>query len=215
MVSPAARRRILLGDWNRFVRDPLDLARIGFVVLLVVFAVQGDVKGTFNMVVGTVMVLTARAINLPRLYDLALILAMVFTMVGEAFGLYDAIAWYDRLVHFVVPLFACQVMYIALARIEVLPDLKDETALRHGWGIFVVTAALGIAVGGVWEVFEFTSDGAFGSNLSEGNSDTVGDLIADSAGSFAGAGLLVLYAKRGWGSVKRIPGENRFEEVSA
>jgi len=39
----------------------------------------------------------------------------------------------------------------------------------------------------VWEVFEFTADGVFGSNLSEGNTDTVGDLI----------------------------GENRFEEVSA
>jgi hypothetical protein len=67
----------------------------------------------------------------------------------------------------------------------------------------------------VWEVFEYTADAVLGSNLSEGNSDTVGDLIADSAGSLLGAGLLVAYAVKGWGSVRRIPGENRFEDASA
>ncbi len=214
-MASATARKVVLGDWNRFVRDPLDLIRIAFVVLLVVFAVQGDVKGTFNLAIACLLGFLGRAVQLPRLYDLALLLAMVFTMVGEAFGLYDSITWYDRLVHTVVPLLTAQVMYIGLARLEVLPDLRDETGNRRLWGIFIVTAALGIAIGAVWEVFEFTSDGAFGSNLSEGNTDTVGDLIADSAGSLAGAGLLVLYAKRGWGSVKRIPGENRFEEVSA
>ena len=31
----------------------------------------------------------------------------------------------------------------------------------------------------------------------------------------AGGGLIVLWAKKGWGSVRRIPGENRREEVIA
>jgi hypothetical protein len=214
-MRSAAARRVVLGDWNRVVRDPLDVLRIAFVVLLVVFAVRGDVKGTFNLAIACALVLLARAILLPRVYDLALVVAMAFTMVGEAFGVYDALPWYDRLVHVVVPLLTSQVMYVALARLEVLPDLRDETGRRALWGMFIVTAALGIAVGGVWEVFEWSSDGIFGSNLSEGNTDTVGDLIADTAGSLLGAGLLVLYAARGWGSVKRIPGENRFEETSA
>ncbi len=214
-MASATARKVVLGDWNRFVRDPLDLIRIAFVVLLVVFAVQGDVKGTFNLAIACLLGFLGRAVQLPRLYDLALLLAMVFTMVGEAFGLYDSITWYDRLVHTVVPLLTAQVMYIGLARLEVLPDLRDETGNRRLWGIFIVTAALGIAVGGVWEVFEYTADAVLGSNLSEGNSDTVGDLIADSAGSLLGAGLLVAYAVKGWGSVRRIPGENRFEDASA
>ncbi len=214
MASPTARR-VVLGDWGRWIRDPLDLLRIAFVAGLVWFAVQGEVKGTFNLAVAVAFVALARAIELPRLYDLAVCVAMAFTMVGEAVGLYDTWAWYDRLVHVVVPLLAAQVLYIALARVEVLPDLRDETATRHHVGIFVVTAALGIAVGGVWEVFEYACDAAFGSNLSEGNADTVGDLIADTAGSLAGGALLVAYSRYGWGSVRRIPGENRFEDVSA
>jgi hypothetical protein len=214
MASPTARR-ILLGDWNRWIRDPLDVLRLAFVAGLVWFAANGDVKGTFNLAIAVALVALARIIQLPRLYDLAVVVAMTFTMVGEALGLYDSWAWYDRLVHVVVPLLSAQVLYIALARIEVLPDLRDETATRHHVGIFVVTAALGIAVGGVWEVFEYTSDAAFGSNLSEGNADTVGDLIADTAGSLAGGALLVAYARFGWGSVRRIPGENRFEDTSS
>jgi hypothetical protein len=214
-MASVTARRLVLGDWSRWVRDPLDLMRLGFAAGLVWFAVQGDVKGTFNLALGLVVVALARAVQLPRLYDLAVIVAMVFTMVGEALGLYDSILWYDRLVHVVVPLLWAQVLYIGLARLEVLPDLRDETSTRHHVGIFVVTAALGIAVGGVWEVFEYTSDAAFGSNLSESNGDTVGDLIADTAGSLAGGALLVAYSRFGWGSVKRISGENRHEEVSA
>jgi hypothetical protein len=67
----------------------------------------------------------------------------------------------------------------------------------------------------MWEIFEWFSDYTFGSNLSEGNDDTVGDLMADALGAFTGGGLLVLWTVRSWGSVRRIPGENRFEDVSA
>jgi hypothetical protein len=78
-----------------------------------------------------------------------------------------------------------------------------------------VTAALGIAIGGVWELFEWTSDEVFGSNLSMGNDDTVVDLASDTLGALAGGALLVAWAKYGWGSVRRVPGQNRYEDVSA
>jgi hypothetical protein len=54
-----------------------------------------------------------------------------------------------------------------------------------------VAAALGIAIGGVWELFEWASDEMFGSNLSMGNDDTVGDFASDTLGALAGGGLLV------------------------
>jgi hypothetical protein len=72
-----------------------------------------------------------------------------------------------------------------------------------------------LLVGGVWEIFEWGSDELFGSNLSMGNDDTVGDLIADTLGSIAGGLLLVAWTKYGWGSVRRVPGTNRAEDVDA
>ena len=91
-----------------------------------------------------------------------------------------------------------QVAYIALARIEILPDLREEFAPRHYLGLFVVTFALGVAIGGVWEIFEWASDAVFGSNLSMSNDDTVGDLISDTLGALAGGALLVAWARYGW-----------------
>ncbi|MGY2084081.1 hypothetical protein [Blastococcus sp. SYSU DS0539] len=80
-------------------------------------------------------------------------------------------------------------------------------------GIAVVTAALGVTVGALWEIYEWRSDAWSGTALSEGNDDTNGDLVRDGLGSLAGAALLV--ARFGWGSVRRIPGVNTHEEVDA
>jgi hypothetical protein len=208
-------RTLLLGDWSRTVRDPLDLLRAAFFVGALVFLALGEMKGVANLLVGGIALLIARAIDLPRLYDLGFTIAMILTGWGEALGLYDAWEPYDNVVHFIVPMLTSQVVYIALARIEVLPDLRDEFTPRHYVGLFVVTTSLGIAIGGVWELFEWTSDELFGSNLSMGNDDTVTDLACDTAGALTGGALLVAWAKFGWGSVRRVPGENRFEDVSA
>jgi hypothetical protein len=208
-------RKLLMGDWSRIVRDPLDVLRLVFAAGAVAFAAAGDVAATFNLLLAFAVLLAARIANLPRLYDLAVIVALTFTQGGEALNLYDAIAWYDRVVHFVVPLLVSQIIYLCLARIEVMPDPSQETLPRHEAGMFVAVFALGLAAGALWEIFEWTSDGLFGSALSEGNNDTVGDLIADACGSLAGGALMVLWAKRGWGSVRRIPGENRREDTRA
>ena len=45
-----------------------------------------------------------------------------------------------------------------------------------------------------------------------GNDDTVGDLISDTLGAAAGGLLLVAWTKYGWGSVRRVPGDNRAED---
>jgi hypothetical protein len=208
-------RKLLMGDWSSTVRDPLDVLRLAFAVGAVAFALAGDVAGTFNLLLAFAVLVAARLANLPRVYDLAVIVALVFTQGGEALNLYDAIAWYDRVVHVVVPMLASQVVYLCLARIEVMPDPSQETLPRHEAGMFVAVFALGLAVGALWEIFEWSSDGLFGSALSEGNTDTVGDLIADACGSLAGGALMVLWARRGWGSVRRIPGENRREQMRA
>jgi len=208
-------RTVLMGDWGRTVRDPIDVLRATFFLGAAIFLIAGEMKGVSNLLVGGIALLVARAIDLPRLYDLGFTVAMILTGWGEALGLYDAWKPYDNVVHFVVPMLCSQVAYIALARIEVLPDMREEFVPRRYAGIFTVTFALGVAIGGVWEIFEWASDGLLGSNLSMGNDDTVGDLISDTLGAATGGALLVAWTKYGWGSVRRVPGKNRREDVAA
>ena len=53
-----------------------------------------------------------------------MIVALLFTQGGEAVNLYEAIAWYDRVVHVVVPLLASQVVYLVE---EPAPVVRERT----------------------------------------------------------------------------------------
>jgi hypothetical protein len=208
-------RRLLLGDWTPVVRDGIDLLRIGLLAGVVVFAVLDDWSGAaFLAFLGALTVL-ARLINLPRVYDLCFTAAMVLQGYGEVLGVYDMWVPFDDVVHFTLPLLTAPVVYIGLARLEVVPDPRDETHLPHYVGIFVLTAALGVTVGALWEMVEWRSDAWFGTELQHGNVDTMGDLVRDTLGSLVGGALLVVWTLYGWGSVRRIPGVNTHEDVSA
>jgi hypothetical protein len=202
---------MILGDWHPWLRDPIDVLRGLLVVGAVAFALAGDGRGALLLGGAAVVAFAVRPLLLPRAYDLCLVVALTLQAWGEALGLYDSISWFDNVVHFSLPFFGAPTLYIVLARLDVVPDPKDDTQLRHYVGIAIVSFALGVALGALWEIAEWVSDNALGSSLQIDNDDTVGDLIADSLGALCGAALLVCWARWGWGSVRRIPGENRFE----
>ena len=208
-------RTLILGDWNPWIRDPIDVMRLLLVLGAAGFLVAGDTSGAALLGGAGALAWLVRPLQLPRAYDACFVAALTLQAVGEALGAYDAIPWFDVVAHFSLPFFLAPTLYIALARADVVPDPKDETTTRHYVGMFVVTFALGVALGGLWEIWEWVSDHTLGSSLQLGLDDTVGDLVADSAGALLGAALLVCWARYGWGSVRRIPGENRFEDTEA
>lgn len=207
-------RRLIMGDWGRVVRDPLDLLRILLVLGAVASLVAGEGSGAVYLLVSSAGAIVARLVDLPRVIDLAMVLALCITGFGEALGFYDRWGWFDRVVHVVVPMLFAPTAYIALARGDLVLDPADQVPdVRRGPALFLLTFALGVALGALWEIVEYVADAAGLSNLSESNGDTVGDLIADTCGSLAGAALLLLWTFRGWGSVRRLPGDNRREAL--
>lgn len=208
-------RRLVLGDWTPVVRDGIDVLRLVILGGALAYAVAGRPGAASLLAALGAVTVVARLVNLPRVYDLCLTAGMALQGFGETFGLYDQFVRFDDLVHVTLPMLTAPVVYIALARLDVVPDPRDETHLRHYVGIAVVTAALGISIGALWEIYEWRSDAWLGTALSEGNDDTNGDLVRDTLGSLVGAALLVAWARFGWGSVRRIPGVNTHEDVSA
>jgi hypothetical protein len=208
-------RTFVMGDWHPWMRDPIDVVRATLVAGSAGFALAGNAGGAIVMAAAAILAWTVRLLNLPRAYDLAFMIAVALQAWGEALGAYDAITWFDNVAHFTLPFFIAPTLYVALARADVVPDPKDGTHTLHYVGMFVVTFALGVALGGLWEICEWVSDHTVGSELQLGLDDTVGDLVADTAGSLFGALLLLAWARYGWGSVRRIPGENRYEDTEA
>lgn len=197
------------------MRDGIDVLRLGLLLATVAAFAVGDPAAGLALGIATLLTLLARVVNLPRAYDLGFTLVLALHATGEALGWYDSLPWFDRVVHVVLPCLVAPVVYIGLARLEVLPDPRDDAHVQHYVGVAVVAFCLGMSVGGLWEIVEYASDGTLDTALSEGNADTVGDLVADAVGALLGALLLVAWTVWGWGSVRRVDGVNTYEEVDA
>jgi hypothetical protein len=123
---------------------------------------------------------------------------------GNVFGAFAGVEGYDKLVHFLLPCAASALLYLALVRVRVVPDLAEEAGVRHRPAILLVTAALGLAMmGGLYEVYEWFADHALGAHLHVSYGDSIGDLLADLAGALAGGCLILVWEARGWGTRRR------------
>jgi hypothetical protein len=201
--------RLLLGDWNRWIRDPIDIFRLCFIATTVVLALLGR-STAIGLAAASLVLVIARFTNLPRPFDLALVGAMALIGFGAAFSLYTRITHYDKFVHGLSPMMWAPVLYIVCVRLEVLPDLGRSRAAHHVFGMFLVTLALGAAVGAGYEICEWSLDGLFPPwHLVKGERDTATDLIADFIGASLGGLSLVVWNQWGWGTMRRVPGQPR------
>jgi uncharacterized membrane protein YjdF len=171
----------------------------------VIFALVGHTGAAVRMVLTFALVVGVRLLQLPRPFDLGFLVGMALQAWGNALGLFTHWPWWDVVVHFVLPFFTAPALYILLARLEVVPDLDEETEAHHHLGILLVTFALGLTVGAIYEMYEWFDDNIFGAHLHVGYGDTITDLFDDALASLGGGALLVWWATRGWGTTRRIP----------
>jgi uncharacterized membrane protein HdeD (DUF308 family)/uncharacterized membrane protein YjdF len=199
------RRRLLYGDWNWLVRDGLDVLRVAFIAGTIVFAIQGR-STAVALTAASAVLLIARVIDLPRWFDFGLTVAMTLIAWGTALSLYGGWFYYDKIVHGLSPVGYVPVLYIVLVRLGVVPDpgqaIREHRVARIS-GIFIVTLAVGIAVGGVYESIEWFEDKFLGGHFVGGLWDTETDLLCDEGGSLVGATFLTVWALRGWTSRRR------------
>jgi hypothetical protein len=89
---------LLLGDWNRWVRDPIDLLRLTYLGAAIAFAAVGNFDAAVRLALTFGIVVIARVIALPRPFDLGLVLGMLLQAWGNALNLVVSWGFYDILV---------------------------------------------------------------------------------------------------------------------
>lgn len=106
---------------------------------------------------------------------------------GSLWNLYSEIFWYDEVVH--------GYNFFALALTLVVAVYVYGTVLTgadgHGLLLVLAVVGLGLALGALWEIAEWTYDQFVRPNVILPKTDTIVDLMVDAAGALA-AGIVRL-----------------------
>lgn len=204
IVAIPARYRLLLGDWHPIVRDPIDLLRLTYPLGAVGFAIAGDANSALHFFGAAVIAYLARLVDAPRRFDLGFLLALSLEAWGNPLGLFAQVSWFDDFAHIVITSQAAPMLYLALVRMEIVPDPGAQLKIRHPLiGTFAITLAIGLAIGSCFEMYEWLVNHFFTHALGTGYRDTVADLAFDGVGALLGGALLALWTHRRWSTRRR------------
>jgi hypothetical protein len=139
---------------------------------------------------------TRFSVFIPPEFELAAIAFIFATLfLGEVHGYYVRYAWWDKALHtssgFLLGVLGFLLVYVL--------NQDDRIQLRMNARFVALFAfAFSVAVGAVWEIFEFAMDSFFGLNMQKsGLVDTMWDLIVDTVGAGVVAGLGFVWMRRG------------------
>ncbi len=148
-------------------------------------------------------------VHIPSEFEfLAVLFVYGALFLGELRGFYIKYWWWDLVLHtasgFLLGLLGFLLVYVL--------NEKREIKLHMTVGFVALFAfVFSVAIGAVWEIFEFTMDQVFGMNMQKamlddpsGLTDTMWDLIVDSIGAF-------LVALTGYFYLKKSGGESFIE----
>lgn len=131
-------------------------------------------------------------IRIPPGFVAAIVFFLVGTLfLGEVGDFYERFWWWDVMLHS-----GSAVGFGLIGTVIVLMMAQGRRLAATPFFIFIFSLSFAIAIGAVWEIFEFAMDQMFGLNMQKsGLVDTMWDLIVDSVGGLIGASAGFAYAK--------------------
>ena len=141
-------------------------------------------------------------VNIPPEFQvLAIIFVFASLFLGEVRDFYGRIWWWDIAMHVGSGLL---LGILGFLLVYVLNENKRVHVHLHPRFVALFAFVFGLAVGGLWEIFEFGMDQIFGTNMQKpmfgdpsGLTDTMWDLIVDTFGASYMSMLGWWYMKRG------------------
>lgn len=183
--------------------NPVDLLRATLLVGAFAMSAAGEFDESVRLFGTFAILVAARLLDPPRLFDLLFAIGMLLQGWGNALDLFALWDWYNKVVHFWLPLGSAPMLYIALARLDVVHDLNERCEQRHAAGVAIVAMALGVTAGSLYEVWELFIHHVLSAPIEVGYVDTVTDLLDNSLGALTGGLLLAWWGARGGGTSRR------------
>lgn len=116
---------------------------------------------------------------------------------GEVADFYERFWWWDVVLHFLSAL-----AIAAMAFLMIFMLFEGDRYAAPPWALAVLSAAVALSIGSLWEIFEYAMDQVFGMNMQKsGLDDTMTDLMIDTLGAALGgfSGFLFLKGRQSGG----------------
>lgn len=138
-------------------------------------------------------------------YQVFLLLAMIVGSLWQVYGLWQP---FDKVIH------CASGVLIALIAYDLFKNSKRQD-ISLVW-IFILTFSVSMMCGGVWEIWEFVTDGLFGNNAQitaglvgrEAVMDTMLDIVCDFAGGIVGGVVATVLE---WQERKKLKKNNNLD----
>lgn len=177
-----------------------DMVRIGIAAIAAGFLVTGDEAAALKALLVFVPAIASRMVRPPAAFDLLFAVTLAVEALGTGLGAYHRVGWPDGGSHLLIPFVSAPIVYQAFVR------LRAVTAPEHAraaTGTGLVVAAGVLALGALWELVEWGADNLFGTDYSQGYTDTLSDLLADAVA--ASAGGVAIAVRLGWPGASSWP----------
>ncbi|MDD9268148.1 hypothetical protein ACFPES_14010 [Paenibacillus sp. GCM10023248] len=174
-------------------------------VCFVYFLIKGNMPKVWQAVLITAVLLLIRLVvrltkttMFAALRFCVLLFIFIAMFMANEFGFYSVIPYLDKFEHLFSGVILC---FIGLLIYEKASDKENKTVTLSAKVAIWLCLFFSVAMAGVWEIYEFTTDHLFGLH-SQNNSllDTMTDIICGSIGAVLTSLYLVVQAKR-----KRLP----------
>lgn len=131
-------------------------------------------------------------IRIPVFFSVGVVLFVFGTLyLGEAFNFYERFWWWDIVLHG-----SSALGFGLVGIIFVLTLFEGDRYAAPAWAMSLIAFAIAMSIGAIWEIFEFSMDQLFGTNMQKsGLMDTMADLITDAVGGLIGAGAGYAYLR--------------------
>lgn len=192
-----------------FGKDPDRLERVHHVIILAIRIVSilafAEAVRTVRPLLMLVIALNFFLTFAPRLFERRykvdipiefeiLIILFVFASIflGEVQGYYFKYWWWDAMLH---TLSGVAIGFVGFLILYIMA--KGNKLKARPITIALFAFCFSVAIGALWEIFEFAMDQFFGLNMQKsGLVDTMWDLIVDSVGALFASAVGYLYLKR-------------------
>ena len=176
------------------------LALIGIVVAGLGW---GSIAGV-SLAVVSVGMFVPRMLGIRPSADIAFGIVVLVAVWSSVLQIYISTRWWDLPMHFLTNGLCAALCYLLLVRLAVLPDAA--TLPRPMLSAVVMTTALGLSLGALWEVFEWFGHTFIDEEIFVGYVDTIGDLVWGGAGALLAGFSISLLTSRS-AAANRLPSE--------